>query len=89
MQVLSAKLVLTGVLATLLWAVPVSIDLGRPGSADASMSSALGIGLKIDSAAAARQPSTWPCWFCSLTERPVLGNGGEGPSVLIAPLRRP
>jgi hypothetical protein len=52
MQVLSAKLVLTGVLATLLWAVPVSIDLGRPGSANTSMSPALGIGLKINSAEA-------------------------------------
>jgi hypothetical protein len=52
MQVLSAKLALTGALATLLWAVPVSIDLGRPGSPNATMSPATGIGLKIDSAEA-------------------------------------
>jgi hypothetical protein len=52
MQVLSAKLALTGALATLLWAVPISIDLGRPGSANTNMSQALGIGLKIDSAEA-------------------------------------
>ena len=73
MQVLSAKLALTGALATLLWAVPVSIDLGRPGSANTNMFPALGIGLKIDSAQARiGRPATAPRARCTTV---VVPNG--------------
>jgi hypothetical protein len=49
MQRLPAKLALTGTLAVLLAAIPVSLDLTRPAPDRAE---AIGIGLKIDSAEA-------------------------------------
>src|SRR5262245_42811764 len=50
MQRLPMKLALTASIATLLWAIPVSLDLGRLGAADPSQK--IGIGLKIDTAQA-------------------------------------
>ena len=52
MQSLPLKLALTGTLAGLLLAVPVSIDLTRPHAATANRAELIGIGLKIDSAEA-------------------------------------
>jgi hypothetical protein len=47
-----SKLALTGTLAALLWAIPVSIDLAVPHAATANQAAAVGIGLKLDSAEA-------------------------------------
>jgi hypothetical protein len=52
MQYLPSKLALTGTLAALLWAIPVSIDLVRPHAAPANHAELIGIGLKIDRAEA-------------------------------------
>ena len=52
MQCLPLKLALTGTLAALLLAVPVSIDLTRPHEATADRAELIGIGLKIDRAEA-------------------------------------
>jgi len=52
MQRLTTKLIVTGTLAALVWAIPVSIDLARPPGTTTNLTSALGIGLKVDSAEA-------------------------------------
>lgn len=52
MQRLSKKLAFTGALAALLWAIPVSIDFVRPSATAPSLSQAIGVGLKIDTAEA-------------------------------------
>jgi hypothetical protein len=52
MQHSSAKLALTGTLAALLWAIPVSIDLAMPHAATANQAAAVGIAFKVDSAEA-------------------------------------
>jgi len=52
MQYLPSKLALTGTLAALLLALPVSIDLARPHAPTANRADLVGIGLKIDRAEA-------------------------------------
>ena len=52
LQHVSNKLVMTGALAALVCAIPVSIDFAHPGAATPSLSQALGVGLKIDTAEA-------------------------------------
>ena len=52
MQRLSKKLAFTGALAALVWAVPISIDFARPSATAPSLSQALGVGLKLDTAEA-------------------------------------
>jgi hypothetical protein len=52
MQRLPMKLALTASIATLLWAIPVSLDLGRSGAPDPNGSQKISIGLKVDSAQA-------------------------------------
>jgi len=52
MQRLSKNLAVTGALAALVWAVPVSIDFTRPSATAPSLARAIGIGFKLDTAEA-------------------------------------
>jgi hypothetical protein len=52
MRRLPTRFALTASIATLLWAVPVSIDVVGPGATDANAVKTLGIGLKLDTAEA-------------------------------------
>jgi hypothetical protein len=51
MQSLTVKAALTGAVATLLLAIPVSVQVGRSGTTDHALNP-IGIGLQIDSAQA-------------------------------------
>ncbi len=52
MQALPVKLALTGSIAALLWAIPVSVQLGQSSATSPSLFKASGIGLAIDTAQA-------------------------------------
>jgi hypothetical protein len=52
MQHVSKNLALTGALAALVCALPVSIDFARPGATAPSLSQVIGVGLRIDTAEA-------------------------------------
>jgi hypothetical protein len=52
MQRLSRNLALTGALAALVWAIPVSIDFTRPSATAPSLAQAIGVSFKIDTAEA-------------------------------------
>ncbi len=52
MQRLSKNLALTGALAALVCALPISIDFARPSAPASSLTQAIGVGFKIDAAEA-------------------------------------
>ena len=71
MQNLSKKLALTGAIAALVCAIPVSIDFARPNATAPSLSQALGVGLKLDTAEARIGRPATPRSFAGVARRTV------------------
>jgi len=87
MQTLSKNLAVTGALAALVCALPVSIDFAHPGATAPSLSQALGVGLKIDTAEARIGRPATPRSFAGYARRtmrtPAVG------VVVVRPMARP
>jgi hypothetical protein len=79
MQRLPMKLALTASLATLLLAIPVSIDLSRPGATDPNVSQTIGIGLKLDTAEARIGRPATPRSAAGVARRTTRAVGRVGP----------
>ena len=71
MQALSKNLALTGTLAALVCALPVSIDFARPSATAPSLSQAIGVGFKIDTAEARIGRPATPRSFAGVARRTV------------------
>ena len=86
MRRLPLKLALTASIATLLWAVPVSIDLARPSATDPNAAKTIGIGLKIDAAEARVGRPATPRSFAGAARRtartPYVGAAVVGTAVV-------
>ena len=71
MQLLSKKLAVTGALAALVWAIPVSIDFARPSATAPSLAQAIGVSFKIDTAEARIGRPATPRSFAGVARRTV------------------
>lgn len=71
MQLLSKKLALTGALAALVWAIPVSIDFARPSATAPSLAQAIGVSFKVDTAEARIGRPATPRSFAGVARRTV------------------
>jgi len=71
MQLLSKKLAVTGALAALVWAIPVSIDFARPSATAPSLAQAIGVSFKVDTAEARVGRPATPRSFAGVARRTV------------------